>query len=351
MDNTMLSVVIPITERFDDLREVFETYEQAITRIARDYEFLFVLDGRYHEARSQLEALAEDGRPVRILQMAKNFGESTALTVGFEHARGDVLLTLPAYFQVEPSELPRLIDALNDHDMVVVRRWPRSDSRFNRLQTEAFSRLLRSVTGAPFRDLGCSVRILRRAVAHEVPLYGDQYRFFPVLAARQGFRVKEIDFAQSPRERYRRVYRPGVYFRRVLDLLTVFFLTRFTKKPLRFFGLIGTGVASIGAVIVLYLVVMRLFTDMALADRPALLLASLMVVLGVQIFGLGLIGELIIFTHAKDMKEYNVREIVNDGRKAGSEETPSESSEPREGEAAGDADAAGQPSARSASPG
>jgi glycosyltransferase involved in cell wall biosynthesis len=344
MDNTMLSVVIPITERFDDLRVVFEAYEQAIARTGRDYEFLFVVDGAYPEARGQLEALAAAGHPVRILQMAKSFGESTALTAGFEHARGDFLLTLPAYFQVEPSELTRLVDELDDHDMVVVRRWPRSDSRFNRLQTAAFSGLLRYVTAAPFRDLGCSVRLFRRGVADEVALYGDQYRFFPILAARQGFRVKEIDLAQSPKERYRRVYRPGVYLRRVLDLLTVFFLTRFTKKPLRFFGLIGTGMASIGAVIVLYLVVMRLLGETALADRPALLLASLMVVLGVQIFGLGLIGELIIFTHAKDMKEYNVREIVNDGRKAAGGETPRESSEPREGEVTGDADATAQPS-------
>jgi hypothetical protein len=144
----------------------------------------------------------------------------------------------------------------------------------------------------------------------ELPLYGDQHRFLPLLAARLGFRIGEVNVAQSRKEKFWRLYRPGVYPRRLLDLLTVFFLIKFTKKPLRFFGLIGAATFLLGGLLTLYLVIERLFFGVPLAQRPALLLSSLLVVLGVQIFALGLIGELIIFTHAKDIKEYTIDEII-----------------------------------------
>lgn len=195
--------------------------------------------------------------------------------------------------------------------MVVARRFPRHDSLFNRVQTRFFNWLITAITGSAFRDLGCNVRAFKRQVVADIPLYGDQHRFLPLLASRHGYRIKEVDLAQSKREASLRIYRLGVYPRRLLDLLTVFFLVKFTKKPLRFFGLIGTATFAAGALITSYLVVQRLFFGVALAERPALLLSSLLMVLGVQVFALGLIGELIIFTHARDIKEYAIEEIIN----------------------------------------
>jgi len=171
--------------------------------------------------------------------------------------------------------------------------------------------LLKVLSGEDFNDLGCGVRLFRKQVVKEVHLYGDQHRFFPVLAGRYGFRVKEVDVAQSPKDHFRGRYRLREYLHRLLDIATVFFLVRFTKKPLRFFGMIGSAVVAVGGAVVLILVVQRLFFDIGLADRPALLLGSLMLVLGVQIFALGLIGELIIFTHAGSIKEYTIRTIVS----------------------------------------
>jgi hypothetical protein len=155
-----------------------------------------------------------------------------------------------------------------------------------------------------------AVRLFSRAVAHEVPLYGDQHRFLPALASRRGFRVREIELRQSPKDRFHGHYRLREYLHRFLDVLTVFFLVRFTKKPLRFFGTIGFIAAGIGGVATAILVFQKLFFGQALAGRPALLLASLLVVLGVQTFALGLIGELIIFTHATGMKEYTIRRVI-----------------------------------------
>jgi hypothetical protein len=171
--------------------------------------------------------------------------------------------------------------------------------------------LLRLSTDLTIHDAGCSARAFRRDVIEEIQLYGDLHRFFPVMAHRQGFRVTEIDVAQSEKDMHHRIYAPGLYVRRLLDLLTIFFLIKFTKKPLRFFGLIGTTVFTLGIFSNLYVIIERLFFDVPLADRPALILSSLLIVLGVQIIAIGLIGEIIIFTHAKDIKEYKIDKIIN----------------------------------------
>ena len=151
---------------------------------------------------------------------------------------------------------------------------------------------------------------MKSIVAKEVPLYGDLHRFFPLLAFRQGFRISEIQVQQSPHDHGVRLQRPGVYLRRLLDLLALFFLFKFTKKPLRFFGLLGVGLFSIGSVVTGYLGFERLFLGVGLSDRPVLIAGALMMVLGVQLFSVGLLGEIIIFTHSREAKEYQVREIL-----------------------------------------
>jgi hypothetical protein len=166
------------------------------------------------------------------------------------------------------------------------------------------------VTGSRLRDIGCGARAMRRQVFEEMDLYGDQHRFMAILASRLGFRVSEVAMRQSPKDRLERVYRPKEYAHHVLDLFSIFFLVRFTKRPLRFFGMLGAATFGIGAVLIAFLSVQRLFFDEKLSDRPALLLAALLVVLGMQVFALGLLGELIIFTHARGMKDYRVQEVI-----------------------------------------
>ena len=305
-----ISVIIPVSERHDSALELFTEYRQALDATGRSYEVLYVLDGRFPNLLAELEELRAAGNGIRIITLAQSFGEAAALSVAFDHVRGRILLTLPAYFQVEPAEIPRLIDGLDGCDMVIGRRWPRKDSGYKQLQTKAFHGLLRYVAGCSFHDLGCGARAFDRRVIEEIALYGDQHRFLPVLAEKQGFRVVEQDIGQSNRDAAPGVYPSGVYLRRVLDILTVFFLVKFTKKPLRFFGLIGSSLFALGGITLLIVVIQRLFFGVDLADRPALLLSSLFVVLGIQLFALGLIGELIIFTHAREIKEYTIEQIL-----------------------------------------
>ncbi len=306
-----VSVIIPVTERPDNALDIHRDYRSALDQLDITYDLIYVLDGPFPEFREHLGRLRDEGESLTIVQLGKAFGESAALEAGFENSRNDWVLTLPAYYQFEPEQLERLFEDIDGWDMLAGRRHPRTDSKINQWLSIVFHTLVNWMMSSNFHDLGSGTRLIRRDILDDIPLYGDQHRFLPLLASRKGYRVKEINLAQSSKESYRRLPQVGVYPRRLLDLLTVFFLVKFTKKPLRFFGLIGASVASIGGLWMTILVIQRLLFDQALAQRPALLLAALLIVLGVQIFALGLIGEIVIYAHAREMREYTIEEIIN----------------------------------------
>lgn len=309
--NKEISAIVPVVDRYETSGALAGEYLEALQATGKTFELVFVLDGRHRELGEALLRIAQENKNLRILQLAKSFGESAALTAGVENSNGDTIITLPAYYQVEMTAIVQVIEQLPDTDVAIAARWPRAEQPFQSVRRRAFHWILRKVTGSDYKDLGCGVRAFRRSVIEEIPIYGDQHLFFPLLAVRRGFRVHEVDVAQSPKDRFDGRYRFKYYLQRMLDILTVVFLLRFTKKPLRFFGMIGSITFAAGALFLLLIVVERLFFGVALADRPALLLSSLLVVLGLQIFALGLLGELIIFTHAQDIKEYTIKEIVN----------------------------------------
>jgi glycosyltransferase involved in cell wall biosynthesis len=309
----MLSVIIPVGRRHGNPEELFAEYSRGLQALSLPYEVIFVLDGPHNEFAEGLRRLASQGERFTTLGLTRSFGEATALMAGFAEAQGSLILTLPAYHQIKGSEIARLVDALDSVDLALGRRWPRAGGPLESLRRRAFHGLIASVTGLRFNDLGCGARAFRRRVLDEIRLYGDQHKFLPLLADRQGFKVREVDLEQSPKDRNEGIYRPREYARSLLDIFSVFFLVRFTKKPLRFFGMAGVATFGVGAVWAAILVVQKLFLSEPLADRPALLAASLLVVLGTQLFALGLLGELIIFTHARDLKDYQVARVISFG--------------------------------------
>jgi glycosyltransferase involved in cell wall biosynthesis len=306
-----VSVIVPVGTRRAEITGLFSDYKKGLEQLGRAYEIIFVLDGRYPEVAAALEELRRCGERIVTVTLTKSFGEATALMAGFERARGSLLVTLPAYYQIESSGIARLLDALGSNDMAIARRWPRAGGRFESLRRAVFHRAVRWMTGFPFNDLGCGARAMKRRVIDEIFLYGDQHRFLAVLAHRQGFRVTEVAVRQSPKDRFEGRYRVREYVHRALDVMTVLFLVRFTRKPLRFFGMLGLLLAGVGMAVLLGLTIARLAFDHPLADRPALLLSSLLLVLGLQLFALGLLGELIIFTHARDVKDYQVDSVIH----------------------------------------
>jgi len=306
----LLSVVVCVGQRHDEFGRLMADYDAALRELVTDYEFVVVFDGNYPEALEELTEFAGDRSNVHIVQLSRPFGDSVSVSVGLESSRGELIMTLPCYYQVDPRSIGTLIESLGHHDMIEGRRWPRRDSKLNRFATWLYHRIVRFVTGYRFRDIGCCARIMRRRVADEVLLYGEQNAFLPILASHRGFTVVERNLPQSERDPYTRVYGAGLYARRFLDIFTVFFLIRFTKAPLRFFGVIGSLFLAAGLSLATWVVVQRLFFDIAAAGRPALLFGVVFLVLGVQLFAIGLIGELIIFTHGRELKEYSVAKVV-----------------------------------------
>jgi glycosyltransferase involved in cell wall biosynthesis len=310
-DNSVqISAIVPVGDRQSPVEDLYLQYKEGLSALDVPYELIFVLDGPRPQFALGLEKLAANGERFTVVTLTRSFGEATALMVGFEHASAPIIVTLPAYLQIVSSEIRKLVGALDSADVAVGHRHPRAGGWLEGVRRRTFHGLLGGITGVKFQDLGCSARALRRKVLEEIPLYGDQQRFLPVLADRQGFKVREVNVQQSDYDRRTSAYRPRTYARGFLDIFTVFFLVRFTKKPLRFFGMIGVITFMLGALTLLYLVVQRAFFSMPLADRPAMLLSSLLVVLGIQIFALGLLGELIIFTHAGNIKGYQVERVI-----------------------------------------
>jgi glycosyltransferase involved in cell wall biosynthesis len=306
-DSGLISVIVPVVERADDLMAVYRAFARELDDRPQDYEFLFVFDGRFTPP-AELIALARETKGVKIHRFAREFGETAALRLGIERSQGDLVLTLPAYFQVQPEGMRLLLDAVaSGADMAVANRSPRLDSWLNRMQSRAFHSIVGGVSEQRFHDMACGVRVMRRHVAEALPLYGDLHRFIPALALREGYRVDEVPVAQHPQDARIRVYRPGVYFRRLLDIAAFFFLAKFTEKPLRFFGLVGSVFLAAGGALSFILLIQRV-EGQGIANRPALLLAVLLVALGVQLIGLGLVGEIIVHLRAPHRRAYRVRE-------------------------------------------
>ena len=301
-----ISVIVPVTERPASLSDLYEEYAAPLRALGRPYEFVFAAEPWFGELTAPLEELAAQGEPITVLRVAQTMGETALIKLGLAHCRGSTVVTLPAYFRVEGPAIAELIARVDQGaDLALARRWPRRDSWINRLQSRVFHALLRRLGLGKFRDVACGVRAMRREVLQEVALYGDFFRFFPLLALSDGYVVVEVPAPQHVRDRPARVYGPGTYLRRIIDLVGLVFLLRFTEKPLRFFGLLGS-FSAIAGVLVLAVITVQRLGGRGIADRPLLLLGVLLVVLGVQAIALGLVGEIIVYLHASRRPPYRV---------------------------------------------
>jgi hypothetical protein len=303
-----VSVIVTVVERPEPLDALYRECAAVLSSCGRSYEFIFVAHPFFHEMLAPLLALQKQGEPVRTIESPRSIGETALLRMGLADARGIIVITLPAYRQVQPSALRELLAAVDGGvDLAVARRWPRLDSRVNRLQHLALHLTAGRLANGTLHDIACGVRAARRDVLQDIPLYGDFARFLPLLAIYNGYSVVEVASEQHPSDLPRRLYGPGVYVRRLFDILGLYFLLRFTEKPLRFFGLIGSVLAGVGGVALIVMFVQRLLGQ-PLGNRPLLLLAVLLATLGVQAIALGLVGEMIVHFNASRRRSYRLRE-------------------------------------------
>ncbi len=318
-----VSVIVPITERPEDLAELYHEYSLPLVEARQSFEFIFVAEPWWGTLTKPLLELAAEGHPIRVLQMGQTMGEASLLRLAATHCNAPVVVTLPAYRRIQaPAVLDLIQGVIDGADVVNARRWPRQDAWLNRLQGRVFHMLLGGITSQRLNDVASGVRAMRREVLLRLPLYGDFFRFLPLLAAREGYTVTELAVPQHERDTSTRVYGPGVYLRRVIDLLGLFFLLRFTEKPLRFFGLLGSTFAVAGGAVLAVLLVQRL-QGQGIADRPLLLLGVLLVVLGIQAIALGLVGEIIVHLHASGRRSYRVLERESQSPRRSAKESES----------------------------
>jgi len=306
-----VSVVVPVTNSAAEVRDVVEALGAELLRENRSWEVIFVFDGVTGRAWEEVQKLRRDyPNKVRSISFKNPFGESVCLSAAVERARGRYLVTSPQYVQVDPVVLRAMLGALDEGaDFVTPWRSPRVDPWLNRLQSAAFNLVIRQIIRMDFHDLNCYFRAIRREVLEDVAVYGDMYRYLPVIAYRQGYRVVEVKVRHLKEWGGTGIFGLGIYTRRFLDILAVMFLTKFTLKPLRFFGTIGGLFSLIGISICAYMTIQKFLFEQAISGRPLLLLGVLLIVLGVQVLGFGLVGEIIIFSQARNLKEYRIERI------------------------------------------
>ncbi len=308
-----VSIVVPVTHVRADVRELVAAFAVELERLHKRWECILVFDGVKGTAWDTGLALqAETGGRVRTIALHRTFGESVCLASAFEHARGELILTTPQYVQSDPRCLESLFRAIDEGaDFVATRRHPRIDPWLNRAQSAAFNVVMRQIVGAQFHDLNSTLRLIRREVLEHVTIYGDMYRYLPAIAWRAGFQVVEVPVRHVAEWGRAGIFGPGVYLRRLLDVIGVTFLTRFTHKPLRFFGAFGGALMFVGGGLsTVMLVQWILQSNRGLYQRPVFQIGVLLFILGVQIIGFGLVGEIIVFTQARNVREYKIERLV-----------------------------------------
>ena len=309
-----VSVIVPLGARHEDLPELCAGLEQVLRPIVAGYEVIVIDDGAGESTRESLRQSAARWPSIRVVRLQRRMGESTALAIGAQLARGRIIVTLDAYLHVALAELPKLLAPVRDGvDLVCVWRHPRHDSGLSQSASNLFNAVARRLTNVPVHDLNCRTRVMRREVLQDLPVYGDLHRFLPIFAVRRGYTWREIQLPQQPGKSEIGASTLSSYVGRFLDLLTLLFLTRFVKRPLHFFGLMGVASLTTGGALALYLCYVKLGLGLAIGHKPMLLLAVLLIVVGIQIGSIGLLGELMIFTHARDLPDYVVSEEVGGG--------------------------------------
>jgi glycosyltransferase involved in cell wall biosynthesis len=319
-----VTVVVPVSSASAEVRDVVDALGNELEREKRSWEVIFVFDGVAGRAWEEVQKLRRDhpGR-VRSISFKNPFGESVCLSAAVEKARGRYLVTSPQYVQVDPVELRPMLAALDEGaDFVTPWRSPRIDPWLNRLQSAAFNLVIRQIIRMEFHDLNCYFRAIRREVLEDVAVYGDMYRYLPVIAYRQGYRVVEVKVRHLKEWGGTGFFGLGIYTRRFLDILAVMFLTKFTLKPLRFFGTVGGVFGLSGMAICTWMAIQKIWFNESISGRPLLALGVLLIVLGVQVLGFGLVGEIIIFSQARNLKEYRIERIYE--REEAPKEAPPE---------------------------
>jgi glycosyltransferase involved in cell wall biosynthesis len=292
-----VSVVVPLLNEEKTLDALYDEVRAALDPAGLDWEIVYVDDGSTDGSYRRLVHLHETHSNVRVVRLRRHFGKAAALAAGFDAATGEVIVTIDADLQDDPAEIPNLLAKLDEgYDIVSGWKRNRQDPLRRRLVSRIYNGATALITGVRLHDMNCGLKAYRAEVLRNVQLYGELHRFVPVLAHHLGYSAAEIPVGHRPRESGRSRYGAERYVRGFFDLLTVVFMGRYRYRPLHLFGGIGLVLGGSGFVILLYLTAIKL-SGAAIGGRPLLLLGILLVVVGIQSFSLGLVGEMLTSQH------------------------------------------------------
>lgn len=313
-----VSVLVPVLNEEATVASLAERVLANLDAVGARSELLFIDDGSTDGTSEEVRRQHERDPRVRLIRLRRNFGKAAALSAGVDHSSGRILITMDGDLQDDPDEVPRLLQALEDGPLDLVSGWKRTrrDPWRRRLASKVFNWVTRTLSSVELHDFNSGFKAYRREVLEQVAVYGELHRYIPVLANRRGFAVGEIQVAHHPRRVGRSRYGWDRAYKGPVDLITVLFISRFTRRPLHLFGPIGLISFVAGLSICAYLATLW-FAGASLSNRPLLLLGVLLMVLGIQIVTTGLIGELITFKNFHRRDSYSVRERVPPERPRG----------------------------------
>ena len=310
-----VSVVIPLYNEEENVEILNERLGATMKNIG-DYEIVYVDDGSTDGTLRLLEQIQAQDENVIVLSLRRNFGQTAAFAAGFDFARGDVIVTMDGDLQNDPTDIPKLLEAIKDYDLVSGWRKKRQDNFSRTFPSKIANWLISNVTGVRLHDYGCSLKAYRRDVVKNLKLYGEMHRFIPAVASWYGVRIAEVETTHHPRLRGKSKYGISRTIKVLLDLVTVKFLQSFSTKPIQFFGPLGLFFGFAGMGISLYLTAAKIFKGIDIGGRPLLLLGALLIIVGIQFIGMGLLGEMIVRVYHESQKKpiYTLKKILGPGK-------------------------------------
>lgn len=312
--------VVIASDQKEGLPDTLNSYRPHIDALGIPYDLVVVVSGAHADQYEALREIMKTWPQLTVIGQRPWVGEDAALATGLRRGEGDLVLLLPGWPQIEPEDISSLFETMQDRDdMVSAVRSGEGNGAWQGIRKGVFARILRRLFGTVPSDPFCRARLVRRETLEDAAHFGVRQHFLPVIAAQRGHVLAEAPVRPVQEDKSARyVFKPLGHVRALLDALALYVVLKFLRRPLRFFGAIGLPIFLVGAVLTSILVFYRLFGTVALADRPALIFAVMMVVLGIQIIAIGLIGEIIIFAGARVMKQYDVSEVITSGPRAAS---------------------------------
>ncbi len=309
-----LSIVIPVYNEEESVGRLYTGLNKTLSKLKIKYEVILIDDGSTDGTYKELKKINKKNSFYKIIRFRRNFGQTSAMSAGFHYSSGKVIITLDADLQNDPKDIPAILKKLDEgYDIVSGWRRERKDKAISRrFPSVVANKIISRLSGVYLHDYGCTLKAYRKEVIENIELYGEMHRYIPAVASRMGVSVAEIPVTHHSRKYGKSKYGISRTIRVILDIITIKFLLSYSQRPIQIFGLLGLLSGSAGFIITAYLIIMRIFFNQSLADRPLFILSIFMIFIGIQLITMGLLAEINmrIYHEAQDKPTYVIRDII-----------------------------------------